>query len=146
MEPPPVVPYFQDHHSHTGTSTNHFNQPHESPAQPHAEPDYKPTYIDPRYQPDSRYQSEPRYPELTDPRFPSYTDRLNSPDNRYYVVDTRYPITTPRRPPPRQPQSPVHYHTSGPVVRQTTWYISKSSYSHCKNTFLLLGMFPHSST
>lgn len=127
VEPPPVVPYPPDRHSKTASSaTQGFHQPtHPNPHDPSGPYHRHTTNPDPQYQPD------PRYPAPTDPRFPSYSERLNQPDGRYSVhttqqrptyPDTRYPVSTPRRPP--VPQTPPHRHSSGPGVR-----VSSSEYS-----------------
>lgn len=140
VEPPPVVPYSPDHHSHID-----FQSPPDSHSQSqpdghhptHTEPRY-PSNPDPRYttHPDPRYQPDPRYPAQTDPRFPSYTERQNQPDGRYSVhttqdrpahPDSRYAVTPQRRPPPPVPHIPVHHHASGPGVREATL---KQAYSH----------------
>ncbi|MED6291793.1 hypothetical protein CHARACLAT_027289 [Characodon lateralis] len=68
----------------------------------------------PRYRPDTQYQTDLLYPQPSNPRYPSYTDRFNQPDGRY--LDPRYPVTRPRRPPPSVPQVPIHRHTSGPAL------------------------------
>lgn len=130
VEPPPVILYSPEHRSNVST---HESQP-ASPVQPepHQPNLYQPTHPKPEEpyprqptNPDPRYQPNPRYPVPTDPRYPSYTERLNQPDGRYSIHTTqerptypysRYPVTTPRRPP--VPEIPVHRHTSGPGVRQ----------------------------
>lgn len=137
VEPRTDVSYYSDHQSNTGTSV-HSSQnspdslapqpdPHHSTQTHPQNPDATyPTHSDPRYHPDSQYQPDPRYPSPTDPRFPSYTERLNYPDGRYPVQeppvypDGRYAVTPQRRPPPPVLQTPVHHHTSGPGVREST--------------------------
>lgn len=69
---------------------------------------------DPRYRPDTPYQTDLVYPQPSNPRYPSYSDRLNQPDGRY--LDPRYTVTRPQRPPPPVPQGPVHRHASGPAL------------------------------
>lgn len=102
VEPPPVVPYSQDHTANNGAEQ--ISPPHQPIELPRESENRNPS-------PPETLYPEPQYPPQPDPRYPPNTD------SRYdYRYPERYPVTPPRRPNPPVIQAEGHTHTSGPGV------------------------------
>lgn len=100
VEPPPVVPYSQDHTANNGAEQ--ISPPHQPVDLPRENPS-----------PPETFYPEPQYPPLPDSRYPPNTDSRYDSGQSPIRYPERYPVT-PRRPSPPVNQPEGHTHTSGP--------------------------------